>query len=88
MGNDIARDVHCDVTIHNDIAVCTYYVITIHNDFAMNLFYDVFSALCLIMILLWVVYNKNKNKLMFDQSGLENTFVVFVYGYLMSPKHL
>ncbi len=46
-----------------------------HNDIVMNLFYYVFSALCLIMILLWVVWNKNKNKFMFDQSGLENIFV-------------
>ncbi len=30
------------------------------------------------VILLWVVWNKSKNKFMFDQSGLENTFVVFV----------
>ncbi len=62
----------------NYIAMCTYHGITMHNDFAMNLFYYVFSVLCLIMILLWVVWNKNRNKFMFDQSGLENTFVVFV----------
>ncbi len=65
MGNDVARDIHCDVTMSNDIAMCTYHGITMHNDFAMNLFYYVVSALCLIMILLWVVCNKNKNKFMF-----------------------
>ncbi len=54
MGNDIARDIHCDITMSNDIAMCTYYGITIHNDIAMNLFYYM-SALYLIMILLWVV---------------------------------
>ncbi len=42
-----------------------YHGITMHNDIAINLFYYVFSALWLIMILLWVVY-KNKNKFMFD----------------------
>ncbi len=78
MGNDVARDTHCDVTISNDIAMCTYHGITMHNGVAMNLFYYVYSALCLIMILLWVVCNKNKNKFMLDQSRLENTFVIFV----------
>ncbi len=71
MGNDVARDIHCDVTMSNDVAMCTYHGITMHNDVAMNHFYYVFSALYLIMILLWVVWNKNK--FMFDQSGLENT---------------
>ncbi len=51
MGNDVARCIHCDVTLSND-AMCTYYGITMHNDVVMNLFYYVFSALCLIMILL------------------------------------
>ncbi len=76
MGNDIARDIHCDATMSNGFAMCTYHGITMQNDIAMNLFYYVFSALCLILILLWVVWNKNKNKFMFDQSGLENTFIV------------
>ncbi len=76
MGNAIAIDIHCDVTMNNDIAMCTYHGITMHNDVNINLFCYVFSALCLIMILLWVVCNKNKNKFMFDQSELENTFVV------------
>ncbi len=60
-------------------AMCTYDGITMHNDIAMNIL-----PLCILcsmpnyVILLWVVWNKNKNKFMFDQSGLENTFVVFV----------
>ncbi len=78
IGNDIAKNIHCDVTMSNDVAMCTYHGITMHNDIAMNLFYYVFSALYLIIILLWVVWNKNKNNYMFYQSGLENTFVVFV----------
>ncbi len=60
------------------VIVCTYHGITMHNDIAMNLFYYVFSALCLIMILLWVVWNKNKNRFMLYQNGLENTFIDFV----------
>ncbi len=78
MGNDIARDIHCDVTMSNDVAICIYHDIIMHNDITMNLLYYVFSALCLFMILLWVVCNKNKNTFMFDQFGLESTFVVFV----------
>ncbi len=77
MDNDVARDIHCDTTMSNDIGMCTN-GITMHNNVTMNLSYYVFSALCLIMILLWVVCNKNKKKFIFDQSGLENTFVVFV----------
>ncbi len=78
MCNDVARDIYCDVTMSNDVVMCTYHGITMHTDIAMNLFYYVFSVLYPIIILLWVVFNKNKNKFMFDQSGLENTFVVFV----------
>ncbi len=71
--NAVARDIHCDITMSSDIAMCTYHGITMHNDVAMNLFYYIFSALYLIMILLWVVWNKNKNKF-----SPENTFIVFV----------
>ncbi len=60
------------------LLLCIYHGVTMHNDIAMDLFNYVFFAQLLIMILLWVVCNKNKNKFMFDQSGLENTFVVFV----------
>ncbi len=78
MGNYVARDIHCDITMSNDIAMYTYHGITMHNDVAMNLFFFVFSTLYLIMILLWVICNKSKNKFVFDQSELENTFIVFV----------
>ncbi len=39
------------------------------------------------VILLWVVWNKNKNKL-FLQSGLENTFVVIMKDYFTRPSDL
>ncbi len=58
IGNDVARDIHCDITMSNDIAMCTYHGIIMH-DVSMNLFYYVFSALYLIKILLWIVWNKN-----------------------------
>ncbi len=77
-GNDIARDILYDVTMSNDVAMYTYHGITMHNDVAMKLVYRIFSVLCLIMILIWVVCNTNKNKFMFDQPELANTFVLFV----------
>ncbi len=56
MGNDIAQDIYCDVTMCNDVAMCTYHGISMHNDVAKNLFYYVFSAYY--VILLWIVWNK------------------------------
>ncbi len=50
MGNDVSRDVHCNVTIINGVDMCIYHGITMHNDIAMNIFYYVFSALCLIVL--------------------------------------
>ncbi len=71
--------------MNNDIAMCRYHGITMHNDIAMNL-------LCIIVpiyvILLWIVWNKNKNKFVFDQSGLDNTSIVFVKGYSTRPSNL
>ncbi len=64
MGNDIDSDAHYEITMGNDIAMCTHHGITMHNDIAMNLiFYYVFSALCLIMISLWVVCHKTRTRL-------------------------
>ncbi len=79
MGNDIARDAHCEITMGNGFAR-DIHCMTMSNDIAMNLFYYT-CILCSMpncVILLWIVWNKNKNKFMFDQSGLENTFVVFI----------
>ncbi len=59
IGNNVARDIHCDVTMSNSIAICTYHGITMHNDVTMNLF----ILLCILcsmpncVILLWVVWN-------------------------------
>ncbi len=70
MGNDIVTDIHCDVTMSNGIAMRTYHGITMYNDVDMNLFVP-----CI--ILLWILWNKNKNKFYFDQSVLENRVIVF-----------
>ncbi len=78
MGSVVAWEIHCDVTMSNDVAMCTYQCITMHKFIAMNILYYVFYVIWLIIILLWVVCNKNKNKFILGQSGLENTFVVFV----------
>ncbi len=86
MGNGVARDIHCDVTMSNDIAMYKYHGITMYNNVAMKHFYCVLSALCLIMILLRVLWNKNKNMFIFYQSGLENKFIIFCVG-LSLHKH-
>ncbi len=65
---DITMTTHYYITISTDM--CTYHGITMHNDAVMNLFYYVFSRLPNCVILLWVVWNKNKNRLLFDQQGL------------------
>ncbi len=57
MGNDVARDIHYDVTMSNNIAMYTVYQgITMHNDDAMNIFYCVFSALYLIVLFYYRYY--------------------------------
>ncbi len=87
MGNDVARDIHCDITMSNDVAMCTYHA----SQCIMMLLWPfsiMYSLLCSMpncVILLWVVWNKNNYKVMFDQSEFENAFVVFVYGYLNRP---
>ncbi len=84
MGNDIARDAHCEITMDKYVDRDNNYDVIMSND----LYNCVLSALCLIIILLWVVWNKNKNNFMFDQSWPENTFVVFVYGYFTRPLEI
>ncbi len=37
MDNDIARDIYCDITMDNDITMCTKHGITMDNDIALNL---------------------------------------------------
>ncbi len=50
MGNDIAGDIHGDVTM-SIVAMCTYHDITIHNGITMSFFY--YELLLPIMILMF-----------------------------------
>ncbi len=79
MGNDLASDIHCDITMDNDIAMCTYHGMAMYHEAC---YYPLLLCiLCSIpncVIFVWVVWNKNKNKFVFDQSGLEDILVVFV----------
>ncbi len=54
MGNDVAMNIHCDVTMSNDIAMCTYHGITMHDEVAMNIFYYIFYTPCLIVLFYYV----------------------------------
>ncbi len=82
MGNIVAMERYGDVTMSNYVA--TSHGITMHNDFAKNLFFMYSLPNCL--ILLCVVWNKNKSKIMFDQSELKNTFIVLGLGYFIRPS--
>ncbi len=62
---------HC-ITIYNDIYCYEHFLVCI------------LCSMPNCVILLWVVWNKNKNKVMFDQSGLASTFVDFCIGLLHS----
>ncbi len=37
IGNNIARDVHCDILMDHDIVMGTYHNITMHTDVARTL---------------------------------------------------
>ncbi len=50
-GNDVTRDIHCNITIVNDVAMCIYHGITMHNNIARNLF--CYVLLCQVLILLF-----------------------------------
>ncbi len=65
MVNDVARDAHCEITKGNDVGRDIHSDIILSNGIAMCTYHG-------------TTIHKNKNKFMFDQSGLENTFIVFV----------
>ncbi len=52
MGNDIAKDVHCDIIIGHDIVMFTYHDVTMHADISRTLIYKV-ELLCQIIIFLF-----------------------------------
>ncbi len=76
---DATRDIHCDVTMINDFVMCTYHGMTMHNAVAMKLLFITTPSY---VILIWVVWNENKNKFVFDQTRLENVSVVMYRVYL------
>ncbi len=51
IGNDVARDVHCDIIMNHGIVIGTYHDVTMHTDVATPLIYYV--LLCPIMIFLF-----------------------------------
>ncbi len=87
VGNDVARDAHCKSQcvmmllglsiVMSQWVMTLLYVHIISSQCIMMLLWT-FSIICILcsmpnyVILLWVVWNKKKNKFMFDQSGLEN----------------
>ncbi len=59
MVNDVARDAHCEITKGNDVGRDIHSDIILSNGIAMCTYHG-------------TTIHKNKNKFMFDQSGLEN----------------
>ncbi len=51
IGNDVARDVHCEIIMGYGIVMGTYHDVTMHTDVVMTLIYYV--LLCPIMIFLF-----------------------------------
>ncbi len=51
IGNDVARDVHCEIIMGLGMVMGTYHDVTIHTDVAATLIYYV--LLCPIMIFLF-----------------------------------
>ncbi len=41
IGNDVARDVHCDIIMGHDVVIGTYHDVTMHTDVARMLIYYV-----------------------------------------------
>ncbi len=52
MGNDVARDVHCEIITDHGNVTGTYHDVTMHTDVAMTLIYYVLQ--CPIMIFVFL----------------------------------
>ncbi len=48
IGNDVARDVHCDIIMGHDVVMGAYHYVTLHTDVARTVIY--YTLLCPIMI--------------------------------------
>ncbi len=51
IGNDVVKDIHCDIIMGHDVAIGTYHYVTMHTDVARTLIY---VLLCPIMIFLFL----------------------------------
>ncbi len=54
MGNHFAMDIHSDVTMVHDIDLSKYQCITMHNDVAINLF--LLCSICFIQNYYFIMY--------------------------------
>ncbi len=70
---DITIATHYDITMGNDVARDVHCEITMGNDVTRDIHCDI----TMINDFLMCTYH-GINKFMFNQSGLENTFIVFV----------
>ncbi len=41
IGNDVAKDVHCDIIVDDTIVMSTYHDVTMHIEVATTLTYDI-----------------------------------------------
>ncbi len=53
IGNDVARDVHCEIIMGHGIVMGTYHDVTIHADVATNLIYYVLLRPIMIFLFSW-----------------------------------
>ncbi len=60
-GNDVTRDIHSDVTMSSDVSMCTYHGITMHNYVAMNLL-----LLCITIIPAKPLHNSDTGSVHFN----------------------
>ncbi len=64
MGNDVARDTHCVITMYNDVTRDIHCNVTMSNEicYGITMHNDVAILLCITMpicvILFWAVWNK------------------------------
>ncbi len=51
IGNDVDKDVHCDIIMGHEVVMGAYHDVTMHTDVARTLIY--YALLCLNMIFLF-----------------------------------
>ncbi len=53
IGNDVARDVHCEIIMGHSIIMGRYHEVTKHTDVAMTLIYYVLLRPIMIFLFYW-----------------------------------